>query len=55
MKKLILLVAVAIWTIGFSQEQTKAESKWKKGGVFSAIANQSTFNNDTSKPFMSEL
>lgn len=46
MKKLILSVAITFSTIGISQEEpTAVDSNWKKSGVFSVIANQSTFNN----------
>jgi hypothetical protein len=45
MKKFSLIAALAIYSLGFSQEETKTESNWKKSGVFTAIANQSTFNN----------
>ena len=45
MKKFSLIVALAIYSLGFSQEETKTDSNWKKSGVFTAIANQSTFNN----------
>ena len=44
MKKFSLIAALAIYSLGFSQEETKTESNWKKSGVFTAIANQSTFN-----------
>lgn len=45
MKKLVLFVFAFISSIGFSQEKETSDSTWKKSGVFSVIANQSTFNN----------
>jgi len=45
MKKILFFVTITISTLVFSQEETKTEPNWKKGGVFSVVANQSTFNN----------
>ena len=44
MKKIIVAALALVSFTGFAQEETT--SNWKKGGIFTALFNQSAFNND---------